>query len=219
MVDLELYHSGVLGMKWGVRNSETMARYARAKRAYKSNQNSKTKNRYKQAKQEYKLEKKKIKYAQNWTKAYKHRNLYTTEELNSLIDRFNKEKKLKELSNFEQDNSSIDSKINKAINTGTKLVDLYNKSQPKDFDYNISLRKMTPKKLDKMSIDELKYVANKVTQINVAQGGKKDKPVPVIDMVNKSYDKQSVLRLTKQLLKDEKQKDKKISKNKKEKSF
>ena len=215
---LELYHSGVLGMKWGVRNDETKARYLREKRAYKGNPSSKNKARYKKAKKEYKLEKKKNKYAQSWEKAYKHRKLYTNQELDELITRFGKEKQLKDLSDYgNKDKQSINDKINKAIDTGTKVVDLYNKAQPKNTDYAISLRNLTPKKLDKMSQDELRYVFNKSEQMskitnlnnsNNGGGGKKNKKnnnnnnnnnyenaKSIIDSVNESYSQAKSRRL------------------------
>lgn len=44
MMDNELYHHGVLGMRWGVRNAETKARYARSKK-YTAKQTAKVLNK------------------------------------------------------------------------------------------------------------------------------------------------------------------------------
>lgn len=96
-----LEHYGVKGMHWGIRNSETLARYKRDKRAKKIR-----KNEAKQIRKDIKASKKNFKQTEITNKQLrksvstkrkqlnKNRSLLTEKELDDLIRRMQKERQL-----------------------------------------------------------------------------------------------------------------------------
>lgn len=90
-----LLHYGIQGMKWGVRNAETRAKYASQKRAGKRRAK-------KEAKAARKAETQKIKsIAKERRAANRRRSLLSNEELDRRIKRLEKEKRLRELTSSE----------------------------------------------------------------------------------------------------------------------
>ena len=86
-----LQHYGIMGMKWGVRNADTQARYKREGRSAKRQAK-------KEARAARKAEAQKIQQIKSERRAAnRRRSLMSNEELDRRIKRLEKEKRLREL--------------------------------------------------------------------------------------------------------------------------
>lgn len=204
---LELYHSGVLGMRWGVRNDETRARYLREKRAYKD------------SRKKERLERRKEKHSKTLKSAYRHRKEFTAKELDDLVKRFDTEKKLKDLVDYDNKNKkTLNEKINNAIDTGEKAYNLYKKiADDETSDYGYKLSDLTVRKLDKMTLDELQYLDKKTN--SMANITKSQNPMSDAIQAKQKASESSIRNRLKSKVKDSNGKQKtKPSKNNKENS-
>lgn len=108
-----LEHYGIRGMKWGVRNAETRARYAHEGRSGKRQAK-------KEARAARKAETAKIKQIKaERNAANRRRSLLSNEELDRRIKRLEKEKRLRELTTSE---------VNAGRTQAIKTLDSYGKT-------------------------------------------------------------------------------------------
>lgn len=105
-----LQHYGIMGMKWGVRNADTRARYRREGRSAKRQEK-------KEARATKKAEAQKIKeIKRERNAANRRRSLLSNEELDRRIKRLEKEKRLRELTTSE---------VNAGRTQAIKTIDRY----------------------------------------------------------------------------------------------
>lgn len=102
----DLYHHGIKGMKWGVRRTKAELGYPESSPRKKTPLNSKKKQQHKKLRELSKIEQERIKNKRKEilnspSKLYKYRDQFTEQEIKDAIKRFETNKRLSELSNYE----------------------------------------------------------------------------------------------------------------------
>lgn len=112
----ELYHHGIKGQKWGVRRSKAELGYpeSSSKKTMGSKHSKQKKRKLKDLSKNNKerLKNKREEILKSPTKLYKYRDQFTEQEIKDAIRRFETNKKLSELSNYE-------------MNAGKRYVDTF----------------------------------------------------------------------------------------------
>ena len=123
-----LEHYGVKGMHWGVRNSETMQRYARERKAHKARKadaknisRKRRETKRTRQKQEIINKQRRASIKEDRIAANKNRSLLSDAELNRRINRLQKEQRLRELTNAEVNPGRTAIK-NALIGTGSNTI-------------------------------------------------------------------------------------------------
>lgn len=93
--DDELYHYGVLGMRWGIRKDRGSSSSSLRKKYRQHKINKKRKKSLEKAR---KAKRRRQEYLKDPVKLYRHRDEFSTEEIRNALDRLNTEQKLHEAS-------------------------------------------------------------------------------------------------------------------------
>lgn len=122
----ELYHYGVLGMKWGVRRDRSKPGYFKRKKLKKQRLNNLEKARQARvAKREHEAAKQKALKIGNATEVLKYKNELTYKELTDAYNRINVETNLKNISAKEI--ASGKSRVDRMLDTAVKVQDIVDK--------------------------------------------------------------------------------------------
>lgn len=127
----ELYHHGIKGQKWGVRRSKAELGYPESSsKKIISQKRSKQKRKLKDFSKNNKerLKNKREEILKSPTKLYKYRDQFTEQEIKDAVKRFETNKKLSELSNYEMNTGKryVDTFLGYA-DTGIKVYKTFNK--------------------------------------------------------------------------------------------
>lgn len=192
----ELYHHGIKGMKWGVRRTlEELGHKRKARRTQKKRLNALKKARKAKAKaqkEKLRYEERRKKYAKDPTLMSKHKDMFTTDELNNAARRFQAEQSVHDLSlrkinrgrevmgslsGYLQTGLSIYdsvSKIAKILDGDSKLPTVESRSMKEAKSY---LKKLENKSLSEIDFDEVNTIKSQLGSLagveGIASGGKK----------------------------------------------
>lgn len=193
----ELYHFGIPGMRWGVRRSlEELGRKRKQKKAQKKRAKAlkrARKARVKALKAKKDFEKNKEKYAKDPTLMNKHKEYFTTEEINKANQRFMAEQNLHNasISKLNRPKSYVETatgymntamnaydavqRVSKVFNADTPLPPVDSRSKKEAQKFLKSIESTPLNEIDRKEVEQTKNLLKNMKSLESYAKGKKDK--------------------------------------------